>query len=56
MDKKREEFIKEINRLKEARSKTKSSYLIKDYTKAIKEMEQDLVMYDRFRKEAKKLK
>ena len=38
MNNKREEFVKEINRLKEARKKTKSIYLIRDYTKAIKEM------------------
>lgn len=35
----------EIKRLKQAITRTKSKYLIKDYTKAIKRLERDLKEY-----------
>ena len=50
MDKQRQKFVDELNRLKEARQKTKSYYLIKDYSKQIKQMEKDLKTYDNLRK------
>ena len=37
--------VAEINRLKEAKSKTTSKYLISDYTKGIKRLEDELKEY-----------
>lgn len=51
MDKQRQKFIEEINRLKQAVKETESIYLKKDYKKAIREMEQELKEYDAFQKE-----
>jgi hypothetical protein len=42
----REKFIEEMNRLKQAIAKTTSKYLIKDYTKQLKQMQKDLAEYD----------
>jgi hypothetical protein len=42
----REKFIEEMNRLKKAIAKTTSKYLIKDYTKQLKQMQRDLAEYD----------
>lgn len=49
MDKQREKFVAELNRLKEAVNITKSAYQKKDYQKAIKRMTKELKEYDRFR-------
>lgn len=49
MDKQREKFVAELNRLKEAVNITKSAYLKKDYQKAIKRMTKELKEYDRYR-------
>lgn len=49
MDKQRQKFVEEINRLKQALKETESIYLKKDYKKAIREMEQELKEYDKYR-------
>lgn len=49
MDKQRQKFVEEINRLKQAVKETESIYLKKDYKKAIREMEQELKEYDKYR-------
>lgn len=54
MDKQREKHIKEMQRLKEALIKTKSEYLKRDYTKALKRMEKDLKEYDKYKTKIKK--
>lgn len=54
MDKQREKFVAELNRLKEAVNITKSAYQKKDYLKAIRRMEIELKEYDAFQKEYKK--
>ena len=56
MDKQREIYIQELKRLKMALKKTKSTYLKRDYQKAIKQMERDIRDYDRFHKEYKLVK
>lgn len=50
MDKQRELFIQEINRLESAIGTTRSPYLKRDYSKAIKTMRKELRDYDRFKK------
>jgi hypothetical protein len=50
MDRQRDAFVREIGRLKGAREKTRSSYLRRDYGKAIRRMENELRQYDSFRK------
>ena len=50
MDRQRDAFVREIGRLKEAREKTRSSNLRRDYGKAIRRMENELRQYDSFRK------
>ena len=50
MDKQREKFINEIKRIEEALKKTKSKYLQKDYSKALRNMKHELKEYDKFRK------
>ena len=54
MDKQRQKFVEEINRLKKAINTTESRYLKRDYLKAIKEMEIELREYDRYQREYKK--
>lgn len=54
MDKQREKFIKEMQVLKEALLKTKSQYLINDYTKALKKMQRELNEYDMYKGYVKK--
>jgi hypothetical protein len=46
----REKFVSEITRLRSAVAKTKSPHLKRDYGKAIKRMESELIEYDNFRK------
>lgn len=48
---KRDEFVTELQRLRDAYDKTKSKFLKRDYGKAIKRMERDLCEYDSYRKE-----
>lgn len=48
MSKAEKEFVDEINRLKEALTRTKSEYLKADYTKAIKKMEKEIAEYRRY--------
>jgi hypothetical protein len=50
MDKQREIYIQELKRLKMALKSTKSTYLKKDYQKAIKRKEKQLRIYDNFHK------
>ena len=49
----RAEMIAAIERLIEAREKTTSRYLKRDYTKAIKRKQKQLSIYDRFQQEAR---
>lgn len=49
MDKAREQHTKEMERLRIAMSKTKSKYLRRDYSKALRRMETELKDYDRFK-------
>ena len=51
MDKQRQKFVEEINRLRKAVNTTESRYLKRDYIKAIKEMEKELREYDKYQKE-----
>jgi len=51
MDKQREAFVCEINRLRTAVRKTKSDFLKKDYGKAIRRMERELAEYDRYKRQ-----
>lgn len=52
LDKQRELFINEMKRIEEALKKTKSEYLQKDYSKALRDMKRELRDYDKFRKQA----
>ena len=52
LDKQRELFVNEIKRMKEAIKKTKSEKLKTDYLKAIKRMNKQLKIYDRYKKGA----
>lgn len=54
MDKMREKHVQEMERLKAAIKKTKSPNLMRDYTKALKEMERELKDYDRFKTNTQK--
>lgn len=47
----RNEFVAELQRLRESYNKTRSRFLKRDYGKAIKRMERDLREYDSYRKE-----
>lgn len=49
MDKMRQKHVDEMERLKCAIRKTDSEYLKKDYRKALKRMQKELVEYDRYR-------
>ena len=49
MDVMRERHVAEIRRLQEARDKSKSKYLRKDYEKAIRRMKKELAEYDAYR-------
>ena len=51
MDRQRDRFVKELERLRAACSKTSSEYLRKDYGKAIKDMERELRDYDNFKRQ-----
>jgi hypothetical protein len=50
MDKAEQRQVAEINRMKEALSKTSSPFLKRDYSKAIKRMESDLKEYRAWKK------
>lgn len=50
MDRQRDKFVKELERLRAACEKTDSKYLRNDYVKAIKDMERELRDYDMFKK------
>lgn len=52
MDKMRDEFVTEMNRLKDALSNTQSPYLKRDYDKAYSRMKKELEEYDSFKKKA----
>lgn len=52
MDRQRELFVNEINRIEEAINKSKSAKLKRDYSKAVKKMKKELKEYDNFRKGA----
>lgn len=47
-DKRRQEFVDEMNRIRQAIKRTDSEYLKRDYSKALKVMERELADYDRF--------
>lgn len=47
-DKRRQEFVDEMNRIRQAIQRTDSEYLKRDYSKALKVMERELADYDRF--------
>lgn len=49
MDRQREMFVQEINRLESAIGTTRSPYLKRDYSRAIKAMRKELRDYDRFK-------
>ena len=51
MDRAEEKHIAEMNRLKDARERTTSEYLKRDYTKAIRRMENELREYRRYKQE-----
>ena len=50
MDKAEQRQVAEINRMKNAMGKTSSSFLKRDYSKAIKRMESDLKEYRAWKK------
>ena len=50
---KREEFCEKIATMKLARRRSKSHHLKRDYEKAIKRMQKELMAYDRYQQEAK---
>ena len=52
MDKMREKHVAEMQRLKDAISRTDSVTLKRDYQKAYRRMEKDLRLYDAYRKES----
>jgi hypothetical protein len=49
MDRMRDSFVAEIDRLQVAISKTKSQHLRRDYSKAVRRMKAELRDYDRFK-------
>lgn len=49
IDRQREKFIAEMNRLKDAIARTKSECLRRDYKKALIRMSRDLREYDLYR-------
>ena len=53
-DKQREAFRAEIIRLEEAKRRTTSEHLRRDYGKAIRRMRAELRQYDRFKQEGNK--
>lgn len=52
MDKMREQFVSDMQRMEQALQNTTSPYLKRDYTKALKRMKRELEEYDNFRREA----
>ena len=54
MDNQREKFINEMLILKKALEKTKSQYLINDYTKKLNKMKKELREYDTYKGYAKR--
>lgn len=50
MDKMRDQFVAEIERLQDACKRTRSKHLIADYQKAIRRMKMELREYDNYRK------
>ena len=53
-DKQREAFQAELNRLEDAKRRSTSEHLRRDYGKAIRRMRAELRQYDRFRQEGNK--
>ena len=53
-DKQREAFEAEIHRLEDAKRRSTSEHLRRDYGKAIRRMRAELRDYDRFRQEGNK--
>ena len=53
-DKQREAFQAEINRLEDAKRRSTSEHLRRDYGKALRRMRAELREYDEFKKEARK--
>lgn len=53
-DKQREAFQAELNRLEEAKRRSTSEHLHRDYGKAIRRMRAELRDYDRFKQEGNK--
>ena len=53
-DKQREAFQAEICRLEDAKRRSTSEHLRKDYGKAIRRMRAELREYDRYKQEARK--
>ena len=53
-DRQREAFQAEIDRLEDAKRRTTSEHLRRDYGKAIRRMRAELRTYDRFKQEGKK--
>ena len=53
-DKQRDAFQAEINRLEDAKRRSTSEHLRRDYGKAIRRMRAELREYDRFRQEGNK--
>ena len=53
-DKQRDIFQAELNRLEEAKRRTTSEHLRRDYGKAIRRMRAELRQYDRFKQEGNK--
>lgn len=54
MDKMRERFVAEINRMEEACKTSESKYLRSDYKKAIRKMRMELMEYDSYRNGCRK--
>lgn len=52
---KRDEFVAEMNRIEEAINKTNSPYLKRDYKKALIRMREELIEYDNYMNQTKKL-
>ena len=53
-DKQREAFQAEINRLEDAKRRSTSEHLRRDYGKALRRMRAELREYDRYKQEARK--
>lgn len=49
IDKQRAAVVAEIERMEDAIRRTKSKYLVADYTRAVKRLKKELRDYDRFK-------